>query len=128
MAIIGFDAEQKLVEGLKLIVTNDELRNHCKGRAAYHRSRASEKELELPKLREVMASLKGQGHQLATVVLTMYKCGYNLDAERPVEKLEADIRDHRNKALVFDWFADHLLAADYILDEGALTRLEILKR
>ncbi len=53
---------------------------------------------------------------------------YHFDANDQVTNLENDIRDHRNKALVFRTLAEHLVAnATYELDEGALRRLEILK-
>jgi len=45
-----------------------------------------------------------------------------------VEALEADIRDHRNRAIVFRTLADHLVPhATYDLDESDLRRLEIVK-
>lgn len=126
----GIDIELHLVEGFKLKVTKNELADHCRKRAEHHRKRAADKEAELPRLTEVMESLKGQGKRLATTISNFSKQsgGYNLDVEHPVENLEKDIQDHRNKAIVFEWFAEHLLPFDYVLDENALIRLEILKR
>lgn len=58
----------------------------------------------------------------------MNKGGYHTDNNDPVGDLEADIKDHRNKSLVFAFFSTHLYEEDYNLDESALIRLEILKR
>jgi hypothetical protein len=128
MPITGYDPELKLIEGFKLRVERNELAEHLKARAAHHRKRADEQESELPKLREVMESLKAHGKQLATAtVSTMGKGGTYVDHENPIQELERSITDHRNKAIVFDWFSTHLLDADYVLDESALRRLEILK-
>ncbi len=44
-----------------------------------------------------------------------------------IEQLEEDIKNHRNKALVFRTLADHLVPdATYDLDEADLHRLEVL--
>jgi hypothetical protein len=57
----------------------------------------------------------------------MSKSGYRLDTEDVVDKLEGDIKDHANKALVFDFFAAHLFDEDYTMQEADLRRLEIIK-
>lgn len=53
--------------------------------------------------------------------------GYQLDPESVVESLESDIRTHNEKAIIFQFFADHLFSEDYTLMETDLKRLEMLK-
>ncbi len=115
-----------MINGLKLKVTSKELVDHCMKRAAYHTKRAGEKEAELPKLREALDCVKGQG-RLPDSVSHMNKGGYRLDPDDPVQRLEGDITDHRNKSMVFTFFASHLFDEDYTLEENDLRRLEILK-
>lgn len=116
-----------MIEGLKIRVPSAELANHLKARAEYHRGRAATKEAELPALRDAIAKVKS-GTQLAENVSQMSKGGYRMDDSNPVEGLEVDIREHRNKAVVFDYLALHLFDEDYTLQEADLIRLEIVKR
>lgn len=117
-----------MIEGFKLKVTSAELKTHCETRAKHHTGRADTKEAELPKLQAAMDAIKT--HAEATNVSQMTKSGisnsYHMDD--PVGDLEKDIADHRNKALVFSFFANHLFDDDYTLLESDLQRLEILKR
>jgi len=119
-----------MIEGLKIRLEPDELRAHCLSRAKYHTERADQKEKELPALRDALEKIKGGGGKAAESLARMSgKSGaYNLDTESPVEDLENDIRDHRNKNLVFLFYADHFIPEDYVLMEADLVRLEILKR
>jgi len=118
-----------MISGLKLKVTSKELRQHCLDRAGYHARRGNEKEAELPSLKEAVDRIKGAGGGLTPDSLArMSKGGYHLDPDSPVESLENDIRDHRNKSLVFCFFAEHLFDEDYTLEESDLVRLEVLKR
>lgn len=50
-----------------------------------------------------------------------------MDPDDAIDALTNDIVNHRNKALAFDFFADHLHTEDYNLSEQDLVRLEILK-
>jgi phage tail tube protein FII len=115
-----------MIDGFKLRISSAELKQHCKARAAYHSRRAEEKQVSLPELKRTMETIKGAG--MALSVATMNKGGYSLDANDAVESLEKDINDHRNKAEVFNFYADHLFDDDYNLGDGDLIRLEILKR
>jgi hypothetical protein len=117
-----------MIEGFKLKVTSAELKIHCSERAVYHRKRADDKEAQLPELKRSIESLEKIGAATASSVSNMNKGGYAMDRQDPVEALESDIKDHRNKALVFGWFAEHLFEEDYTLKEDDLFRLEILKR
>jgi hypothetical protein len=113
-----------MIVGFKIRMTSAEIHDHCRERASYHRRRADEKAAEVPKIRESMERLKAQG--LAPAQLThMTKSNYRSDD--PAADLEADVREHRNKALVFDFFAGHLFDEDYTLERDDLVRLEILK-
>lgn len=130
MPLHGFDKDLNLIEGFKLVMTSEELKEHCLARAKYHRERAEKKQKDLPELKQVMESLKGHGKtlQLATSVQNFSKGGgYHLDTDEPVESLEKDIIDHNNQAVAFEWFANHLAKQDYLMDEAALRRLQILK-
>lgn len=115
-----------MIVGLKFRLTSKELAEHCTGRASYHRRKADEKSAELPGLKEAMERIKASAP--AKDVSHMSKGGYLLDPSSAVDNLESDIRDHRNKALVFDFFAEHFFDEDYDLKEDDLVRLEILKR
>ena len=118
-----------MIEGLKLLVRSVELKTHCELRSEYHRKRADEKEAQLPKLRESLEVLRGSGLP-ATSYSNMNKGSqaYHLDPDDPIKDLEKDIQDHRNKSLVFEFFAGHLFDDDYTLKEDDLQRLELLKR
>lgn len=120
--------ERDVISGLKLKVTSKEIQSHCTQRATYHRKRSAEKLAELPKIKEAMETIKSGGK--ATTVSNMGKsaANYHVDPDSVVEDLEKDVRDHDNKALVFDFFTGHLFDEDYTLEEGDLIRLEILKR
>lgn len=114
-----------MIEGFKLKISSNELREHCDGRAQYHTDRATEYTRELPKVRESMEALQKYG--LATTITQMHgKSGsYDID---PVEDMEKKIQDHGNRSLVFNFFAHHLFDEDYNLKEEDLIRLEVLKR
>lgn len=120
-----------MIEGFKLRVTATELRDHCTSRADYHEGRADQKEGELPGLKEALAKVEavtGANISLPDLAhMTKSRATYAMDVDQPVEQLERDIRDHRNKSLVFRFFASHLFDEDYTLSESDLTRLEILK-
>ncbi len=115
-----------MIEGLKIRVTHSELVAHCKERAAYHQRRADEKDAELPGLKDSMEKIKAGG--AAVSVAHMNKSNYRLDTADVIESLENDIKDHRNKSLVFAFLAEHFFPEDYTLMETDLLRLEILKR
>lgn len=116
-----------MIEGFRLKVTSGELKAQCAARAEYHEGRAKIKETELPKLKDAMAAIQVATGQPRSVT-QMSKGGYHSDVEDPVRDLGQDIRDHRNKALVFRFFSEHLFDEDYNLKEDDLVRLEILKR
>jgi len=118
-----------MVEGFKIKLSPLELCKHLKDRAAYHQSRASEKEAAMPRLRESLETLKKSNVSLPSTHSNMSgKSAYNFDAEDPIDSLEKDIRDHKNKAVVFLFLSDHLFDEEYVLQEADLIRLEILKR
>ena len=120
-----------VVKGLRYQFTTDQIRTHMIDRAKHHESRASTKETALPELRAAVDIVKKAGTQAATNMAAMSKfsgTNYHFDPGSQVEELENDIKDHRNKALVFRELSNHLFAdATYDLDENDLRRLEILK-
>lgn len=119
-----------IVKGLRYHYTTAQLSTHMRQRADYHDSRAAQKESALPELKSAVETVKAAGRGAAANVAAMSKfnTNYNFDAGDQVEMLENDIKDHRNKALVFRTLADHLVAdAVYDIDENDLRRLEIVK-
>ena len=121
----------QIIKGLRYQFTTEQLRTHMTLRGEYHETRASEKERALPELRKAVDIVKAAGKTAASNVAAMSKFSnstYNFDATDQVEQLETDIKDHRNKALVFKTLATHLVpSATYDLDENDLRRLEIVK-
>lgn len=119
------------VKGLRYQFTSEQLRQHMVDRAAHHESRATAKEEALPELRSAVEIVKKAGTTAAASIAAMSKfsnSNYHFDAGDQVEQLETDIKDHRNKALVFRELSQHLfVGATYDLDENDLRRLEILK-
>jgi hypothetical protein len=115
-----------MIDGFKIKITSSELKKHCQEKSAYHSKRAEEKNQELPTIKDALEKIKTIGP--AQSVSHMNKGSYHLDPGDAVEQLETDIRDHHNKSLVFAFFAEHLFDEDYVLDETALIRLEIIKR
>lgn len=119
------------IKGLRYQFTSDQLRAHMVDRAKYHDGRADTKETALPELRAAVEIVKKAGTQAAASIAAMSKfsnSNYHFDPGTQVEQLEQDIKDHRNKALVFRELSKHLFVdSTYDLDENDLRRLEILK-
>lgn len=120
----------QIVKGLRYHYTTEQLCTHMLQRGNYHDERAKQKEGTLPDLKNAVETVKAAGCDAATHVAAMSKfnTNYNFDAGDQVEALENDIKDHRNKALVFRTLAEHLVPnATYDLEEAELRRLEIIK-
>ena len=122
----GILDDETLIEGLRIRVTSEELATHLRARADYHSERAEQKQQELPALRASVDAIMSSPNA-ENVARMSGKSGYNFNPHDAVENLERDIRDHRNKALAFRYFADHLFTQDYDLGEEDLQRIEILK-
>lgn len=121
-----------IIKGLRYQFTTEQLATHMKARADYHESRATEKERALPELQKAVDIVKEAGRTTKTTALAAMSkfsnSNYHFDPVDQVEQLETDIKDHRNKALVFRTLAGHLFpGAQYDLDENDLRRLEIVK-
>ncbi len=118
----------QIIKGLFFHYTTEELHKLMNDRASYHEDRARTKEGTLPELKKAIETVKA--NTAVAEVSQMTKFGnnaYHFDVNQ-VEALENDIRDHRNKALVFRTLSKHLVAnVTYELDEASLRRLEILK-
>lgn len=121
----------QIIKGLRYQFNTEQLATHMKARADYHEGRANHKEGALPELKNAVEIVKQAGTAHATAIATMSKfsnSNYHFDPTDQVEQLENDIKDHRNKALVFRTLAGHLFpGATYDLDENDLRRLEIVK-
>lgn len=118
-----------IVKGLLFHYTTEELDKLMNARAGYHEDRAKQKESALPELKKAVDTVKASTDAEVTDVARMSKAGvaYNFGGDE-VESLKRDIRDHKNKALVFRTLAEHLVKnATYELDESDLRRLELIK-
>lgn len=119
------------VKGLRYQFTTSQLSTHMVERAKHHEGRATAKEAALPELKAAVEIVKAAGTHAAASIAAMSKfsnSNYHFDPTDQVDQLENDIKDHRNKALVFRELSNHLFADSiYDLDEADLRRLEILK-
>lgn len=117
----------QIVKGLFFHYTTDELGLHMRARAVHHEGRASTKESAIPDLKKAVDTVRAAAEATNVAQMSKVSNSYNFSKDQ-VDQLEEDIRDHRNKALVFRTLADHLVAnATYELDENGLRRLEIVK-
>lgn len=116
--------------GFRVLVTPEEIRQHCLDRAAWHREQASNKREELPKIRNLVDRLKG-GHTIQmseqiTGYLAKGAAAFMNDPESPVRDLERDISSHATKAKRFDFLAAHLHPESYDLHFHELETLELV--
>lgn len=117
-----------MIDGFRLKISSEELRQHCKDRANYHKKRADDRRSQLPKLKEATSALKDSLEGAENVAQMNKTSTYVRDPEDVIADLENSIREHENKVLVFNYFSEHLFSEDYNLAEADLVRLEILKR
>ncbi len=123
-----------MIVGLKFKITSTELRTHCSERAKYHSTRADQKEAEIHGLEKAMATLVNlkstsdddSDAALALAHMTKFSNSYQMDREDPVGALKRDIQAHRNRSLVFKFYAEHFFDEDYDLKPEDLRTLEIL--
>lgn len=115
-----------MIEGLKYHFTSEQIAKHMRDRADHHEKRAVTKEEALPKMKEALEEIKKNAP--TNHLGGMSKSGAMYNVGNPDEDLERDIKDHRNKALVFRTLSEHLAPNEtYVLTESDLTRLEILQ-
>jgi hypothetical protein len=114
------------IKGFDLHVTSEELSRLLKGRAEYHQRRAKDKEAELPNLRNLLERLKANPED--RMALTMIKSSaYNMREADPIGALEKDIRNHKTRAVKFDFYANHLApGAVYMLSSNEAASLELV--
>lgn len=118
----------QIVKGLLFHYSTETLAGLLRARAGHHLSRATEKEKALPALREAVETVRATQEAKAVAQMSKTSNLYQFDAAGQVESLKNDIRDHKNKALVFEEMAKQLVPnATYELGETDLRRLEILK-
>lgn len=122
-------ATDGFVQGLKIRMMSNELKEHLIARADYHATRKDEKEAQLPAIEAAVAAIK---LQTPATVQQFNKGGtsnsYRFDGDDTLEQLKGDILTHNNKALAFRFIAEHLFEETYCLDGTDLVRLEILKQ
>lgn len=114
-----------MIDGLRIKIESAELKTLLMTRVEYHQGRAKTKEAELPGLRESMERIKAVQPTNIAQVNKMSSNVYHV--EDAVENLERDIKNHKNKALVFEFYANHLFDETYSLTESDLQRLELVK-
>ena len=116
-----------IVKGLLFHYTTKELSTMMNARADYHDQRANTKESTLPDLRKALETVKANTPANDVAQMTKFLGNDRFNSKQD-EALENEIRDHRNKALVFRTLAKHLVPdATYELYEDDLRRLEIVK-
>jgi len=99
-----------MIDGLKLEMTSDELREHIGRRAAYHRERLTFYEGQIVALRQ-----GGVEQSTAT--------------NNPIQSLAESAKGHRSKVELFEFMQQHVVPNEtYRLSESDLGRLEILSR
>lgn len=118
----------QIVKGLRFHYTTQQLNDHMVARAAHHDQRAEQKASALPELRKAVDTVRSAAEATTVAQMSKFTNSYHFDAGDQVSQLETDIKEHRNKALVFRALAQHLVSnATYDLDENDLRRLEIVK-
>ena len=96
-----------MIEGLKVIVSAEELKGLCKARAAYHADRAKQYEAQL----ETLKSLN--------VANT---------SNRPGDDAEHKITTHKALAAELEFISAHLSPLEYLLNSGDLVKLGVSYR
>lgn len=118
----------QIVKGLVFHYTTEQLAAHMRGRADHHDQRAAQKETAIPDLKNAIETVKKTAEASSAVMITKTSSHYNFNGENELERLETDIKDHKNKAVVFRELAEHLIVgAVYELGEADLRRLEVVK-
>lgn len=136
-------AEGGAVGDMLISVPHTELKTILLNRAAYHKDRAATKEAQIPALQSTLDNYNTAINKLTEVkasdgtVLHASKLssssGYNArhDANQEIEEeikaLRRDIGDHRSRAATFEFFANHLMARDYIIDMNTATHFELTR-
>lgn len=117
----------QIVKGLLFHYSTEELAAQMQSRAEHHEDRARTKESALPELKKAVETIKTTAEASTVARMSKVHNAYHFDGDQ-VADLENDIRDHKNKALVFRTLAEHLVPnATYELGEHDLQRLEIVK-
>lgn len=126
-ALPGDDGATGIVHGLLVRITTAELRTHLRARAEYHTGRAAQKEESIPQLQKAADAVRPEQ---ATRIEDLYKnSGHSgFGPDQVIRDVTESVRDHRNKALMFLFLADHLFpGAVYCLGTADLIRLEVMK-
>ena len=101
-----------MIEGIKIELASAELREHLGGRAEHHRKKAESYEGQVVGLKEVADGDEVRFH-----------------SANVVDTLQNKVREHRSKAALFSFLAEHLIPDEtYRLSENDLTRIEIVSR
>ena len=99
-----------MIEGLKIKVTSQEIKEQLESRSKYHKERAKWYETQV-------SSLRSGGVRLEAV------------SNDPVTSLESSAKHHKEKAAFFSFMAEHIIPnEEYFLSENDLLRIEIVSR
>jgi hypothetical protein len=114
-----------MIEGLKFHFTGDDIIKHMQARSKHHAKRASEKEADLPKIKEAVEAL-GRDAAPNQELSKIYSGDPTQHIKRQLAEHEEKIRDHKKKAFTFDILSRHILEGEtYVLTETDLARLEV---
>lgn len=100
-----------MIEGLKFLMSADELREHLVNRVLYHKTRQEFYEQKAGELQAGAA--QGMGYSSGD----------------PIRNLQDKAREHRGKIDLFKFMHDHVVPGEsYQLSDADLMRIEILNR
>jgi len=100
----------QVVDGLKILISGEELRQHLAEKAGMHQEKAD-------LYRGQIGSIEAIGDDLSN---------QSMDPRRQLLDKE---RSHRQRAQLFDFMATHIVVtASYMLNEQDLMRVEIMDR
>jgi hypothetical protein len=105
-----FEEDTAMIEGLKIKVSSAEVKSHLESRANYHGERADWYASQVANLRAGGVHAEDVSHD-------------------PVTGLEDRTKNHREKAALFTFMAEHVIPdEEYILAEEDLVRIELMTR
>lgn len=102
--------KSKMIEGIKVTIDGNELKELCESRAAHHRERAATYEQQASNMKEAQIE------------------GMNYTNGNPINTLEDKQHRHANEADELKFIADHVaLEETYLLDTNDLNKLGITR-
>jgi hypothetical protein len=128
----------ELIEGVKIDVKSDEMKDVLAKRAEYHKTRASWYESQLKSLREAQGAIAAkivedagdeEDEEMAANLSNAYGKGSNFRGDSPIDQLASKVKAHRARQAYFRFMSEHVIPGKtYRLKEDDLTRLELLSQ